>query len=430
MHLPFNPLRRASIFGAIAGVLILSLPGMGRPLSSPQDLARADDLYRQGHFDEAAGLYARIAEQDPASYGAALGLGRVQLLRNSLPEAEAWLKKARELKPEEKEPQALLGEALYRRDHYSAAAPFFESLGQKAKAEKLRAFQDRTPFLIESGPEVSSLPFVVTDPLPQIKVTVNGREGTFLIDTGAWELHVMPAFAEKCGLKPLAATDTGVYAGGRTASNANSVADSVRLGDFSLRNVPIVIPQGPRGPFQVDGIVGTVVLYHFLFTLDYPEGRLILRRNTPEMSKTVQAESETAGAAGVPFWLAGDHFMYAWGTANGAGPYLFFVDTGMAGGGFSCPEYVVKEAKIELPKEGFQGMGGGGPVTVYPFTVDLTLGQARRDKVQGLYGALPPGFEDRQGFRTGGIISHGFFRPYAVTFDFRAMTISMKKANG
>ncbi len=26
-----------------------------------------------------------------------------------------------------------------------------------------------------------------------------------------------------------------------------------------------------------------------------------------------------------------------------------------AGGGFSCPEYVVKEAKIELPKEGFQG---------------------------------------------------------------------------
>ncbi|MBM3293005.1 MAG: hypothetical protein FJY82_00610 [Candidatus Aminicenantes bacterium] len=98
----------------------------------------------------------------------------------------------------------------------------------------------------------------------------------------------------------------------------------------------------------------------------------------------------------------------------------------MAGGGFSCPEYVVKETKIELPKEGFQGMGGGGPVTVYPFTVDLTLGRARQEEVRGLFGGMPPGFEDRLGFRTGGIISHGFFRPFAVTFDFRAMSLYLK----
>ena len=426
MLLPFKPSRRASILLALAGLLSLALSGMGRPLQVPQELSRADDLYRQGRFDEAAVLYAQIAGQDPASYGAALGLGRVQLLRNSLFEAETWLRKALELKLQDKESQGLLGEVLYRRDQYAAAAPFFEALGQKAKAEKLKAFQDRTPFLIESGPEVSSLPFVVTDPLPQIKVTVNGQEGTFLIDTGAWELHVMPAFAEKCGLKPFQETGTGVYAGGRTAPTAHSVADRVRLGDFALRHVPIVIPQGPRGPFQVDGIVGTVVLYHFLFTLDYPKGELVLRRNTAEMSKTVRAASEKEGASLVPFWLAGDHFVYAWGTANGAGPYLFFVDTGLAGGGFICQEFVVKEAKIELPKEGIQGMGGGGPVTVYPFTVDLTLGLTRRDKVRGMYGGLPPGSEERFGFRTGGIISHGFFRPFAVTFDFRAMSLYLK----
>jgi hypothetical protein len=28
----------------------------------------------------------------------------------------------------------------------------------------------------------------------------------------------------------------------------------------------------------------------------------------------------------------------------------------------------------------------------------------------------------------GGLISHGFFRPYAVTFDFLSMTLYMKKA--
>ena len=414
---------------AVACSLVLFLSGMDRPRLDPQDLVRADDLYRLGQFDEAALIYSQIARKDPASYGAALGLGRIYVLRNSLTEAETWLKKALDLKPQEREPQALMGEVYYRRGEYPRAAPFFEALGQKAKAEKLRAFQDRAPFLIESGPDVSSLEFIQTDPLPQIKVTVNGQEGTFLIDTGGWELHVMPEFAEKCGLKPLSETQTAVYAGGRTAATANAVADRVRMGEFTLRNVPVVIPQGPRGPFKVDGIVGTVVLYHFLFTLDFPKGRLILRRSTPEMSKTVGAEAGASGADFVPFWLAGDHFIYAWGTADGAGPYLFLVDTGMAGGGFSCPEDVIKEAKIELPKEGFQGMGGGGPITVYPFSVDLTLGKARREKVQGLYGAMPPGFEDRQGFRTGGIISHGFFRPFAVTFDFRAMSLYLKKAD-
>lgn len=410
---------------AVISALVLS--GSGMTQSGPQDLTRADKLYYQGQFDESAVLYTQAAKNDPAAYGAILKLGRIFLLRNNLEEAEKWLKKAMALKAQEKEPRALMGEVLYRRNEYVQAAPFFAAIGQKAKAEKLMAFKDKTPFLIESGPDVSSLAFIQTDPLPIIKVTVNGQEGRFLIDTGAWELHVLPAFAEKCGLKPLTEKQIGVYAGGRQAASSSSVADRVLLGEFSLRHVPVVLPERAGSPLPIDGIVGTVVLYRFLFTLDYPGGRLILRRNTPELSRALQAESEKAGAFRMPFWLAGDHFIFARGTANSAGPYLFLVDSGMAGGGFSCPEYMVREAKIELPKEGFQGMGGGGPITVYPFMVDLTLGEARNEKVRGLYGALPPGSEDRFGFRSGGLISHGFFRPFAVTFDFQTMTMSLQE---
>jgi hypothetical protein len=121
-------------------------------------------------------------------------------------------------------------------------------------------------------------------------------------------------------------------------------------------------------------------------------------------------------------------YVYTWGTVNGAGPYLFFVDTGMGGGGFDCPESVIKEASIKLPEQGFTGQGGGGPVTAYPFTVDLTLGEARETNVRGLHGAIPRDLDERFGFRMGGLISHGFFRPYAVTFDFRSMTLHLKKA--
>ena len=410
----------------ISGLLALQVPGAGRPRCLAPDIGQADELFRQGQFDKAEQLYVQIAAADPASYRAALGLGRIYLLRNALDPAETWLKKAMELKPEEQEPKALIGEVYYRRDEYEKAAPYFEAASQKPKAEYLKAFKGRNPFLIESGPEVTSVKFIRTDPLPAVRVTVNGQEGTFLIDTGGWELHVNPAFAEKCGIKPIGEQQTATYAGGQKAAIAHAVADTVGLGEFTLRNVPVVIPVG-AGARPVDGIIGTVVLYHFLFTLDYPGGALVLRRRTPEISRSFRAEADAAGSVRMPFWFAGDHFVFAWGTVNGAGPYLFFVDTGMGGGGFDCPESVIKEANIKLPEKGFTGQGGGGPVTVYPFNADLTLGEAKELSVQGLHGAVPPGSEERFGFRMGGLISHGFFRPYAVTFDFLSMTLYLKK---
>jgi hypothetical protein len=86
----------------------------------------------------------------------------------------------------------------------------------------------------------------------------------------------MPAFAEKCGIKPLGKNQTGTYAGGLQAAAGNGVADTVLLGEFTVHNVPVILPQGQLGPFRVDGIIGTVALYHFKFTLDYPASKLHL----------------------------------------------------------------------------------------------------------------------------------------------------------
>ena len=141
MRMKFKSLRSASMLVTIAGVLILSLSGMDRSLSGPQDLTRAEDLYRQGHFDEAARIYAQIAGQDPASYRAALGMGRIYLLRNSVAEAETWLRKALELKPQEREPQALMGEALYRRDNYFGRRAFLRSPRAESQSGKAQGVQ-------------------------------------------------------------------------------------------------------------------------------------------------------------------------------------------------------------------------------------------------------------------------------------------------
>jgi hypothetical protein len=170
------------------------------------------------------------------------------------------------------------------------------------------------------------------------------------------------------------------------------------------------------------------LLYHFIPTLDYPQGELVLRRKTKENLKRVEREARAKKSMAIPFWMAGDHYMVAWGTVNKSQPLLFFVDTGLAGGGFTCPESTLKEATISLQESlAAEGVGGGGKVKVIPFVVEeLTLGDAKEHNVRGLYtGAFP--LENAFRFRIGGLISHGFFRPYALTFDFVGMRYFLER---
>jgi hypothetical protein len=179
---------------------------------------------------------------------------------------------------------------------------------------------------------------------------------------------------------------------------------------------------------RIDGVIGTVLLYHFVSTLDYPNGELILRRKTKEVREKMDALAQSPGVHAIPFWMAETHFMAAWGQVNDAEPCLFFPDTGLAGGGFLCPESTIKAAGIDLTGlPSFQGMGGGGPVTVTPFTVEeLSLGSAKQSNVPSFFGAFPDEAEYSRGFRIGGIISHAFFKPYALTFDFERMRLLLK----
>jgi len=126
--------------------------------------------------------------------------------------------------------------------------------------------------------------------------------------------------------------------------------------------------------------------------------------------------------------MAGDHYMVAWGTINKSQPMLLLVDTGLAGAGFTCPESTLKEAGIQL-REGLadEGIGGGGKVKAVPFVVEeLTFGSAREHNVQGVYAGVFP-FENAFGFRVGGLISHRFFRPYALTLDFTSMRYFLER---
>ena len=64
------------------------------------------------------------------------------------------------------------------------------------------------------------------------------------------------------------------------------------------------------GVKQIDGIIGTTLFYHFLTTMDYPHGELVLRRkdarSLDEFKKSPGKESQfLSGWRAIISWLVG-----------------------------------------------------------------------------------------------------------------------------
>lgn len=405
----------------------------GAATQNSRTVESADGLFKTGNFGDAEKLYAKVATEDPKHYQAALRLGQIALLGNKLDDAQKWLAKAMALKREENAPKALLAEVYYRRDDFAAAASLFAAAGREAKAKKLESFTGSVPYQIEGGSQITSLKFINTDPLPLVKVRVNGSEEVnFLIDTGGGEVIIDTEFARKIGARQFGAHQW-TFGGDQKADMGEGRVDSLMLGDFRVKNVPVNILSTRRfaaaaNGKPVDGIIGTIMLYHFVSTLDYPNGELNLRRRTAGNLKRLEQQSASEKQIVVPFWLAGDHLMLAWGTLGKSKPVLFYVDTGLAGAAFTGPQSIIDEAGIQLPAEALgEGEGGGGKMKITPFVVsELSLGEARGQNLTGIFGPFPASIENSHGFRVGGLISHQFFKPYALTFDFDGMRFFLK----
>jgi hypothetical protein len=393
---------------------------------TPDAAQAAASHFKAGRFEAAEQLSREALDQTPADYGSTLRLGYLALLNNRLAEAQGWLNRALEIKPGEASARSLLAEAHYRQDDFTAAAPLWKGLGREALARKLESFAAGSAYQLDgpAGPVTAQM--VMVDPLPVVEVRLNGGEPVcFLLDTGGAEVIVDAALAGELGL-PLFGAEGGVFAGGRAAALQHGRVDSLELGGLVIRNVPALIMDVRRfsgifGGRRVDGILGTVLLYHFLATIDYAGRALVLRRRT-ETEWSAFAERARTGGHAARFWMAGDHYMVGWGSVNHSAPMLFFLDTGLVGGCFTCPEATLKEARLRLKHDqASAGLGGGGKVTETPFDIErIAFGEVVRRDMHGVYmGAFP--VEHAFGFRIGGLISHEFFRAGALTLDFDAM---------
>jgi hypothetical protein len=295
---------------------------------------------------------------------------------------------------------------------------------------KLESFKGQTPYELRGTGTSTRLKFVKTDPLPVINVRVNGGdEVTFFIDTGGSEVALDTDFAKELGV-PQFGTVQGTFSGGQHAEVLQGRIESLAVGDWTIKNLPTaMLPlrqlSKDFGVKQIDGIIGTTLFYHFLATMDYPRGELVLRRK--DAKSLEEFTKSPVKRVVVPIWMASDHFMVGWGRVETLPPALLFVDTGLMGAGVKLAESVIKDAGIKLEEnKASEGGGGGGTLKIVPYTVHkLSFGDIKEENVPGLYDGPFP-WENMFGFRLAGMVGHDFFKPYAVTFDFQNMQIFLQ----
>src|SRR5438552_11392411 len=418
-----------------------SFSGKTTSHSRQSEIDSANQLFQVGKFAEAGKLYSQIATQNPKDYSATLQVGRIALLSNRLDDAQKWLEKAITLQPSDADAKVMLAEVFYRRADFQKAATALNGVDVSSNkliieqypclnVAKLESFKGQTPYELHGNGTSTRLKFVRTDPLPVVNVRVNGGdEVTFFIDTGGSEVALDTEFAKELGVPQFAAVQ-GTFSGGQHAEVQLGRIGSLTVGDWTVKNVPTAmlplrqLSEG-FGVKQINGIIGTTLFYHFLASMDYPRGELVLRRK--DAKSLEEFKKSTGKRVAVPIWMASDHFMVGWGRVETLPPTLLFVDSGLMGAGVKLTESVIKEAGIKLEKnKAEEGAGGGGKLKIVPYTVrHLSFGEIKEENVPGLYDGPFP-WENMFGFHLAGMVGHDFLKPYAVTFDFQNMQIFLQ----
>lgn len=404
--------RRGFLRAAAAAATILPLLGETPPARADSTQPGPDELFADGWFAAADRGYARLLAQDPHDAHAWAQRGYIALLSNRFGATERFLRTALTLDPGDQASMLRLADCHVRQDDFASAVPLFEQAGDQIDATYYSAVAG-APYLMTGEPE-ARLPFQTLNPLPTVSGSVNGTPLRFVLDTGA-TFGLSAAAAAAAGVQPVATVQT-LTPGGPVESYVG-VVGALTLGGIEIRNVPVMWNATSLldAPADATGVLGTTIFYHFLTTMDWARRALVLRPKT-------SAPPQGASAGTAPMWLAPDHFVVARGRIGTSGRRLLLLDTGGAGLGVVLTGDQAAADGV-VPDSGDPGTFLGVPG--YPCVAsEVSLGPVTRRNVPGAVGPFPPPADF--GFDYGGTLSHEFFLPLAVTFDFTRMLMRQR----
>jgi hypothetical protein len=307
--------------------------------------AYADILFKLGNIWQANDVIAPLATAWSSNADDLLLGARAALLTLDCDRAEVLFKRLRDItdKGTEIHTKALKGLIMvyYQTNQYDKVKGIElpgedETRGISTHLTFMKRFKGK-PYEIEwaTPDKVAHLPiindFTPAGALPLMKLEVNGHPVEFILDTGGDMLYIDESVAEKAGIRHISKRQARyAYTGGKSVDEPLGVANTVKMGEVTLKNVPVVVAKWKvMGPTS-DGVVTTQILKQFLSTVDYDKKEITLR----ERSETGRQQLlETFGSrepVRMPFWLTATHLMFTKGSINGRDGLDLFVDSGLA----------------------------------------------------------------------------------------------------
>jgi predicted aspartyl protease/Flp pilus assembly protein TadD len=273
-------------------------------------------LLRSGYVKEAAeqlNKAAQLNSREPLAIGAA---AEIDYYEGRAVQAREKAFRAYSLDQQEPDYLITISRAATRLDRFGEAADAYERFlevappTEKERRERIKGlirFYRRLDGLRVhevSGPQTSEARFDLRgDRRPYLKVRVNGREATFVIDTGSGTTVISKQLAERFGISQVARGDNSQGLGGDGKFPiVYGLVNTLQIGELKIKSVPVFIQHfyagaGENGKPSADGLLGLSVLSHFLTELDYENSRVRLSRRTA----TPSLSTDAAGATVIPF---------------------------------------------------------------------------------------------------------------------------------
>ena len=256
----------------------------------------------------------------------------------------------------------------------------------------------------------------ISEYLPGFEAEIDGQKTVAHVDTGGTFLHMGTHRAEEFGIN-LSRGGEG-YHGTERVETYHGIVPSFRLGSAFLENVPVVALPSLKGGEDFI-IFGTNILQLFLATLDYPNRQLILSpRNDLDLRQRHLAMLPENGVE-IPFYIWGDHYMFARGGVGEHRDLNFFIDSGLVSlhpdgrGGLRQAAFWSSRSNYEkwgldpdeVRKEVFESPL---PLSLGPLEQGGHLFLARDKVPYRRFGKA----------QIHGLLSHAFLKRYAWTVDF------------
>jgi len=282
------------------------------------------------------------------------------------------------------------------------------------------------------GAAVTEVPFQLgADRRPYMRLKLNGRDATFVIDTGSGFTVISKEAAKRFGVSEIArgGKSQGVGGSGKFPI-VYGLIKSLEIGAAKVRLIPCFVrpfhgerdrPEGEKA----DGFIGLSVLSHFVIELDYKANHMRLDRSDKSAS---QLSSAAPGATLIPFRT----------TQNG----LISVETEFDGNPFvnaildsGASSTVISEAAVERLNLGDQIIKGQttSVIGAAGVTENVRMLFIRRcrvaDQLQSNLRALVLDFgaiNETSGFEQSGILGGDFLRNFRLTIDFNRALLALQ----